>query len=244
MSLNSIEEDEQIIHNLEELDSTFSSIRNNLREMKSKVLKISYSSRELATYLAPWTRFFEDTTKNQVSPLSDLHLNSLHFTGQLNNNFKENMSIITNSPNIMNVCSPRNPFKETNSSDLLTKSILKDFKSSGILATDSSNTIILNKSQFGNYDTVVNCDSDENEHNLSTFSFSKVPDVFSQEEQLKTLYDFINTKKSVTVADICKEFEETSPEKLEIFIDLLLRKRFVRIVNNCLTTEKDTILKE
>lgn len=224
MPAGSIEEDEQIIQNLEELDSTFSSIKSNLREMKVKVSRIALVNRKIAEDLGPWTRFFESEKKVETSPFSELQLHSLRFRE------------VMDSPDVMNANAPKNPFIETNSSDLLNKSILKEYK--GCIASESSNTIMLNKSRFENYDTVVANDSEETEATLQPFSLSQIPEIFHQERDLKDLYDMIAHQKTVSVEDLCSKFEAISPEKLEIFINLLCRKNFIRQKNNYLTIEK------
>lgn len=224
MSSMSIEKEEQIIQNLEELDSTFSSIKSNLREMKMKIGRFAQTNKKLSADLEPWVTFFETEKKEEISPLSEMQLNSFKFCN------------VTGSPDVMSNTAPRNPFIEQNSSDLLNRSIFKDFKSSGII--DSSSMMILNKSKLNNYDAEPVIDSDENHHNLSPFTYSKVPDIFHQEHELKQLYDFVAKNRTVSIEDICKNFDDLQPGKLEIFINLLCRKNFIRQENNYLSIEK------
>lgn len=220
----SIEEDEQIIQNLEELDSTFSAIKSNLREMKAKIGRIALVNRKIVDDLQPWMKFFDTERKVEISPLSELQLHSLRFRE------------VMESPDVMSIGAPKNPFIDTNSSDLLNKSILKDYK--GCAASESSNTILLNKSRFENYDTTIVNDSEETDTALQPFSLTQIPEIFHQERDLRSIYDLVASQRTVSVDDLCRRFGDIPPEKLEIFIGLLCRKNFVRQRNNCLTIEK------
>ncbi len=221
MPITSIEEEEQIIQNLEELDSTFSLIKGNLRRLKKKIDNISEVNKRLTNDLKPWINFFESKKNIEASQLSETQLSSARYTD-------------TNcTPDIMGVKMPKNPFIEQNSSDLLNKPIVKNYP-----FTESSSTLG-NKSKLEeDEDTVPMLDSEENNSSLSSFSYSKIPEIFHQEKDVEKIYEFIAKNKSVSIDDICKKFTDLQPEKLEIFINLLCRKKFIKPKKNFLTIEE------
>ncbi|KAI4291465.1 hypothetical protein PAPHI01_0739 [Pancytospora philotis] len=221
--MSALEEDEQIIQHLEELDSIFSTVKINLRLMKAKIAGIAAVNKQLVSNLRPWSNFFSHGPSGQLSPLSELHLHSLQ------------TARVADSPVVMKPCVPNNPFTDMNSSDLLAKSLLKNFKGSG--ASESSNTIVLNKSQFVGYDTDAVEDSDTADRALREFSLSEIPAIFHQEEALQALYEFIAERRSVTIDEVCRRFAEVPPEKLEIFASLLTRKKFIRQTSSSLTVD-------
>lgn len=219
-----LENEELIIQTLEELDSTYSKIRNNLRTMKMKIATIEAGSRRMLGDCAPWINFFEINPKPETSPLSELHLNSLKF--------KE----CTESPDVMSISVPKNPFMDLNSSELLNKSIIKGYKS--LITSDSSNSIAINKSRYETYESTVHAESEETGSCLFSFDESQIPQIFQQEQHLKALYRFIQERRTVSLEDICRKFEELETDKLKIFISLLCRKNFIRQNGDNLTIEK------
>lgn len=224
MPLSSLEEDEQAIQMLEELDSNFSSIRVLLREMRMKIARIAGLSKQLVKDCAPWIKFFETESKAELSPLSELHLNSLKF--------KE----IANSPDNLSYVPPKNPFLEAESSDLLNKSIFKNLKCN--TTTESSSAIVLAKNSFENYENTAAADSEDIECEVKPFDASQIPSIFQAERDLFSLYEFVKSNRIVTVEAVLRNFTETPPEKLEIFISLLCRKQFVKQKNGKLTVDK------
>jgi hypothetical protein len=222
MNLSAIEEDELIIQNLEELDCNFSSIKMTLREIKMKIEKISISSKNLLKDSEAWINFFEIEKKAEISPLSELHMNSLRYQG------------CADSPNIMNIQSPKNPFIETNSSELLNRSILKDLK----IGSESNNEIVLNRSRFENYESHPIAESEDFEGELKEFKVEQLPEIFQGEKDLLDLYYFVKNKGTVSIEEIVARFIETPAEKLEIFINLLCRKNFIKQRENSLTIRK------
>lgn len=222
---STIERDEEVIQILEELDSNFSAIKNTLRDIKMKVGKFSQSNRRLLSDMRPWIKFFEMEQQHppEVSPLSDLHIANIKFRE------------LGGSPDVMVAAVPRNPFIEQDSSDLLNKSILRDFKSSTVL--DSSSVAVLphGAQHAGDAEHEHAVDSEDCDGEVVPFSLSKIPEIFHREESLKELYDFIAENGRVSIEEICKRFEELQPEKLEIFVSLLCRKKFIRQKSNYLT---------
>lgn len=191
--------------------------------MKIKIDNIAVVNQQLVSDLQPWVNFFDTKQAEHLSPLSDLHLNSLQ-AGK-----------VADSPCVMKRAVPNNPFSEANSSSLLNKSVLKGHGDGTV--NDSSNTIMLNKSRFADFDTAIADDSEGTEGALRRFSLSEIPAIFHQEQALIDLYYFIAEQKTVTVEKICQQFPEISTEKLKIFANLLTRKNFVRQTQNTLTIE-------
>lgn len=223
MPLSLLEEDERVIQVLEELDSNFSSIRVSLRDMRMKIARVSGLSKQLVKDCTPWVKFFEVECKVEPSPLSELQLNSLKL--------KE----ITNSPDNLSYAPPRNPFLEAESSDVLNKSILKNIKYS---TTDSSSAVVLAREGLENYDNGTGADSEDFEIEIRPFDASQIPSIFQAEKDLFILYEFVKSNRVVSVETIATKFSEVPPEKLEIFISLLCRKRFIKQRNGMLTIDK------
>lgn len=224
MSFVNLEEEEKIIQSLEELDSTFSNIRSTLKSIKTKISRIASGNKRLCDDCSPWMNFFESGGMQNTSPLSLIHLNSLQFKD------------VIDSPDIMNVSSPKNPFMDINTSNLLNKSLMKENRSTTI--SDSSSTLHINKSRYETYESVVNGDSEESSIRLDPFDITKIPEIFQKENDLKYLYDFIELHRTVCLEDICHKFEMMPVEKLKIYISLLCRKNFIKQKGNNLTIEK------
>lgn len=225
MPFSSIAEDEQIIELLEEIDENFSAIKTTLRDLKIKFGKIAGKSKEIVDDCKPWINFFDVQTKSVFSPLSDLQLNSLGYTQ------------IAQSPDNLKYASPKNPFIEMESSELLNKSLFKDIKTDS--HSFSSTPICIDKeNNTGNQKTTRQCDSEDTEYDIKPFEKELLPEIFQEERDLIDLYNFIVSKGSVSVENILEKFSEVQPEKLEILISFLCRKRFVKQKNARITVEK------
>lgn len=224
MDFCSIEEDEQIIKLLEEIDENFSILKSTLKDLRMKIGKMSENSKSIVEDCRPWTKFFEMQTKEDFSPFSDLHLNSLKYNE------------IYKSPENLNNTAPKNPFVEQESSELLNRSIMKNLKiNTGSL---SSTPIIhaVNESESQN-NTICN-DSEEADHEIIPFEKDLLPEIFQNEDDLVKLYEFIQSRRTVTLSDISNQLKDTPLEKIEILVSVLARKRFVRIKRDKITIEK------
>lgn len=224
MPLFSIREDEEIIQVLEEIDENFSAVKSTLRELRLKIGKMAERSREIAEDCKPWAKFFEVRPKQEFSPFSDLHLNSLRY--------KE----VVQSPDNLNYSSPKNPFVEVESSELLNKSLSKDLKLN--LAASSSGSCIGVGSNVENPKNTQSNDSEDTDYGLRPFEKALLPEIFQNEPSLAELYGFIEKHRSVSLEHIVSSFGDIPPEKLEILISVLCRKRFVRHKNSKITIEK------
>ncbi|KAM0681715.1 hypothetical protein GINT2_000229 [Glugoides intestinalis] len=224
MSYSSIAEDEQIIELLEEIDENFSAIKTTLRDLKIKFGNVAGKNREIVDDCKPWINFFEVQTKSAFSPLSDLQLNSLGYTQ------------LAQSPDNLKYSSPKNPFVEMESSELLNKCIFKDIKTDS--PSFSSTTLCIDKENSENPKAKEQCDSEDTEYDIKPFERELIPEIFQEEHDLIDLYNFILSRGSVSVENILEKFSEVQPEKLEILISFLCRKRFVKQKNASITVEK------
>ena len=167
MILSSIKENEETIQVLEEIDENFSAIKTTLRELRLKIGKMAEKNKEIVEDCRPWIKFFDVQTKQEFSPFSDLHLASLKY--------KE----ISQSPNHLGLNSPKNPFVEVESSELLNRSIFKDFKAS---STDNSSVSYINIVSNGDEkENAMHNDSDETDNCLRAFDRSLLPEIFREE---------------------------------------------------------------
>lgn len=221
MKLSSLQEDEEIIQLLEEIDSNFSEIRLHARELKMKIAVFAGKTKQIAENCNGWMRFFETEKNIDFSPFSDLHLSSLKT--------KE----LENSPNNLNYTAPKNPFLELETSELLNRSVIKHLKenvSSEILIPDEQEKLndIKDETFF---------ESDEKENIFKPFNLKDFPAIFQKEQDLTELYKFIELKKCVTFDQIASHFKDISTEKLQIFITLLTRKKYIKSKNQIITFE-------
>lgn len=203
----------------------FSSIKNQLREIRGKIAKIAQHNNKLISNSEPWISLFGVAIQPSQSPLSE-------FPAQQESAISPGF---LGSPSTMHVAVPKNPFSVEGSSDLIERAIMKGFPSETL--NESSNTVILSKSRFGQYETIV-ADSEENESNLLPFSFDMVPEIFKEEANLVKVYEFIAESRDVSETDVLKKFNDVSEEKIKIFIGLLCSKRFVRRVCGRLSIRK------
>lgn len=222
MVLSSIREDEEIIKELEDIDENFSAIKSTLRELRLKIAMVAEKNREIVEDSRPWIKFFEVQSPQNFSPFSELHLNSL----KLNDH--------THSPNNLNLSTPRNPFVEAESSELLNRSLCKALK----MALTPSSSCVVSDQNNDNLRTVPQIDSEDTNHDIVPFEKSLLPEIFQNEEDLAGLYNFIKKHRSVSLEHIVEHFKEISPEKLEILVSLLCRKRFVKQKDSKITVEK------
>lgn len=224
MTLYSIEEDEQTIKLLEEIDENFSILKSTLKELRMKIGKMAEKNKSIVEDCKPWIKFFEIQTKEDFSPFSDLHLNSLKYNE------------IYKSPENLNNTVPKNPFVEQESSELLNRSILKNLKIN--TGSFSSTPIIHSISGVEAQNNTVCNDSEDIDSEIRPFEKELLPEIFQNEADLIKLYEFIQLKRTVTIENICNQFKDIPVEKIEILVSVLLRKQFVRQKKHDITVEK------
>lgn len=224
MSLSPLEETEIIIRLLEDIDSNFSSIRANLREMKSKISRLSKKQKLLVKNVSPWINFFEIESKKEFSPLSEMNLTSL--------NFRE----IVDSPVALRIDIPKNPFTEAGSSEILKKSILK-YQPKDSTHNSNFNEMLKPVNSLDNANETINLSETENE--IKPFNISDLPRIFQDEDDIASIYNFIAEKGIISKEKVLERFNNLPNEKLDIFIRLLCRKNFVKQTNGMLTAKKE-----
>jgi len=220
MILSSIREDEEIIKELEDMDENFSAIKSTLRELRLKMSMVAEKNREIVEDCRPWIKFFE-VKSQEFSPFSELQLNTPKFNDK------------AHSPSNLNLSSPRNPFVEAESSELLNKSLCKALK----MTMGSSSSYVNVDQNISNQET-PQIDSEDTNHDIIPFEKALLPEIFQNEEDLAEIYSFVEKHRSVSLEHIVEHFKDISPEKLEILISLLCRKRFVKQKNSKITVEK------
>ncbi|KMV64998.1 hypothetical protein M970_110390 [Encephalitozoon cuniculi EcunIII-L] len=217
-----IEVEEEIIRTIEEIDSTFSSINRTLRSIRGSVEKMDRSNQKMIRDLVPWTRFFsaelEDSTENE--PLHSEGSQSI----EEEPNF-QNICVAGESPESMKFSSPGNPFIDSTSSEVLNKTFLGNlsarFHTSNAESASSSLVPMAEEKAFGPYE------ESESSDGILPFNPSMLPPVFRNEESLFLVYDLISRGLGITMEEIYKEIPGVPREKINIFVDLLTRKKFV-----------------
>ncbi|KAI5148225.1 hypothetical protein ENBRE01_0185 [Enteropsectra breve] len=215
MNGEEIEKKEEIIFYLEELDSTFAVIKNQLREIRMKIGRLCKENRVMLEGFKHWCHIFHVPLTVEVSPLSELALHSIRHLD------------VAESPNVMSTRSPNNPFIDHDSSSLLNRML--------VTGANENNTNVYKSEAKKEKCGYEQHDSEEHDSRIIPFDKVLLPDIFQNEEELLQLYEFINRKKSVTLEDVINNFECVPGEKLAIFINLLCRKNFVKQKNKYLT---------
>ncbi|KAG5858660.1 hypothetical protein KMI_12g18230 [Encephalitozoon hellem] len=217
-----IEIEEEIIHTIEEIDTTFSSINRTLKNIREFVERIGRDRRKIGKDLEPWMKFFsvesEDSIESEV-PYSE--------AGQEigEDPSFQNICVTEGSPESMKFSSPRNPFVDSTSSEMLNKTFLGDlsarFHTSNVENESSSFVRIAEERAFRSYE------ESESSEDILPFNPDMLPPLFRNEKGLFLVYEAISRGSNVTIEEIYKEVSGVSREKISIFVDLLLRKRFI-----------------
>lgn len=216
-----IEVEEEIISTIEEIDNTFSSINRALRSIRESVERIGKDNRKIAKDLGPWMRFFSEEHRGDLEDNApcrgssqrapeDHGLQDIYVTGE--------------SPVSMKFSSPGNPFVDT-SSEMVNRTFLGDlsarFHASHGGSMSSSSVPMVEERAFAAYG------EDESSDDILPFNPSVLPPVFQGEEGLFATYKLISQGTGVRLEEICRRLPMVPREKISIFIDLLLRKRFI-----------------
>ena len=118
---------------------------------------------------------------------------------------------IHETPVTMRFSSPKNPFIDNTSSEILNRTFLGDldqrFESNHLLSVTSSNVTPIRSKEIGSH---IESDSS----GIFPFDPDTIPSAFKNENDLFLIYEFI-----------CNAM--LSQDKMDIFIDLLLRKKFI-----------------
>jgi hypothetical protein len=214
--------EEEIINSIEEIDNTFSSINRTLREILAIVDDIGEKDEEIVENCAPWLRLFEvdsgTAEGRDIGSYTEGSAEARH-------------SEYVESSLMMKFSSPRNPFIDNTSSEIINKTLLGDldrkFNSNLGCSSTSSNIPILRPE-------LETFESDSSV--LLPFNIEDIPPSFRNEKELFMLYEFIAAGDGVSHEEISGRLPELPPEKLSIFIELLLRKRYIGKKKNRFTT--------
>ncbi|EOB14613.1 hypothetical protein NBO_20g0001, partial [Nosema bombycis CQ1] len=101
-----IEEDDQIVNYIEDIDATFSSINRRLKEILMKVYDIKKVNTKVIQDFEPLMKMFN------INKTENIFVEDLNFPQ------------IENSSLILKTSSPKNPFVDGTSSELINKTML------------------------------------------------------------------------------------------------------------------------
>ncbi|KAF7683690.1 hypothetical protein TCON_1107 [Astathelohania contejeani] len=244
-----IETDEKIIDCLEEIDMTFFLINRTLREIKTKVEDISKVNNKIVSDCKPWLDLFGIGEKMEVNDIEAISRNT-----------EPSIVIESNIDAASLKCSsPSNPFLDDSfvSNEWLNKMENKYNK-----VSDSSiigEVSILNKS-YNNINNVSDFTNDEsinieqsikNKHLIEEsifessegeietipFNINDLPSIFVDDPLLKHIYDIINESGTISMDKIYSSNPGITSEKINLFVELLIRKRFIKNRNGILSTK-------
>ncbi|ADM12527.1 uncharacterized protein Eint_110270 [Encephalitozoon intestinalis ATCC 50506] len=225
-----IEIEEEIIRTIEEIDNTFSSINRTLRNIRGSIESIGKNNRKISEGLSPWIRFF--SVESSESEESEL-LTTENEPRLVEEPSFQNICVTEGSPISMKLSSPRNPFVDSTSSEMLNKTFLGDlsarFHTSNAENESSSFVKIVEEKAFESYEETESSD------NIFPFNPGMLPPLFRNEEGLFLVYEIIS-RAPITLEEIYNEISTIPREKINIFVDLLLRKRFIGREGNTFRT--------
>ncbi|KAM0671703.1 hypothetical protein CWI42_120260 [Ordospora colligata] len=216
-----IEEEEEIIHIMEEIDCTFSSINRTLRKMKEVVERIEKENKLIINNLSPWQRFFcIESTEDVINEYADLPTHK-----DISESCADNTYVLDESSMSMKFSSPRNPFVDSASSETLNRTFLGNlearFNWSNAENTSSSIVPVVEEREFEFQDESESSDA------ILPFNPSMLPPAFRTDEGIFMVYRYIAGCSGATIEDICRGVPMLGRERIQIFVDMLLRKRFI-----------------
>lgn len=192
-----IEQDEEIIKNLEELDTTFSRINKVLRSLKNKVEAIEETNRAIIRDCSPLREFFALGDAQRLGLEEDA-------AGSEVPNTVDTQSFLKHS-------SPMNPFRRRDGvSTEVSRSPPNDISSIAEETAKASDSMV---------------------SELVEFDQDLLPEGFRDIEEVQMIYYFVEKRRSVSLDEIYVRFGNVSRELMDIFLDVLIRKNFVRLSN-------------
>lgn len=202
-----IEEEEKIVNYLEDIDSTFSSINRRLKEILTRISDMEKINSKVIKDFGPLMKMFNI---KQSDPL--LHK-------------EEDLVYNENSSVILKTSSPKNPFMDTASSELLNRTIFNKFEDSVKISSSS----VLEECKYTCSNVYY---EDSSSSDIVGFDLEKIPDLFKNENHLFEVYNFIKERKSVKFEEIIENFDNVDCEKIVIYLDLLRNKKFIKRRDN------------
>jgi hypothetical protein len=205
--------EEEVISSIEEIDNSFSSINRTLKEILGTIDGMAKKNKQVTENCAPWLRFFGASTDIAEAKSMGLPVDS---------GLDAEVPECVESPLMMRFSSPKNPFIDSTSSEIMNKTLLGDLgrrlsSNPGCPSTSSSIPLPRPELESSESDSSV----------LLPFNAEDIPSSFRSEKELFTLYELIAAGNGVSHEDISRCLPGLPPEKLSIFIELLLRKRYI-----------------
>lgn len=217
-----IETEEEIICVLEEIDSRFSSINRTLRGIRACVERMGEDSQNIARDVEPWIRFFSTSTASRDVDVCE----QLEICSGVDGKESGHVGSETHmSPETMRFSSPRNPFVDNTSSEIVNRTFLGDLGKRFETGRMESSSSILMVVESGGVEEKN--EDQESSDGVVLFDMEKIPPAFRNEKELVQIYDFVCRNPGVHVEDVYRELQTQSRDKTDIFIGLLVRKRFV-----------------
>lgn len=198
--------DENIILYLEEIDTTFSKINRITRDIKSKLEIINSNNKETVQNLKPWIKFF-DLENKQI--LENKNLNSTN-----------NIILTTNN----------NPVKKTEIKFNFEKNTSNKNHTNLFIDTDMRYKDITSEDVL---DELPSNDSEDSE--LISFDINLLPCVFQNENEIVRIYEYIKNGAGIQVDIVYSFLGVEWKDKVKIFVELLVKKKFVRMRNGILS---------
>jgi hypothetical protein len=208
-----IEEDEQIVNYIEDIDATFSSINRRLKEILMKVYEIKKVNTKVIQDFEPLMKMFN------INKTENIFVEDLNFPQ------------IENSSLILKTSSPKNPFVDGTSSELINKTMLNTTVES--VKVSSS---LVEDCKYSEANLIY---EDSSSTELREFNIELIPELFRNEEHLMNVYNFIKSRKSVQFEELIETFGDVDSEKVVIYLDLLKNKKFIKRKNNLFYVEKE-----
>jgi hypothetical protein len=212
-----IEKYEEIISKLEGIDETFSEINRVLKEIQSKINNVALGNKKVVLDFRPWMEFFSVDKSIRAEGISELGMG-----GRLPIEDFHNDSIVQASPgtsSVLKVSSPNNPFVETSESfgnSLWTNRISEKYN------------LLCDEGEAKKHECNM---SDSLSESLIAFNERLLPEIFVKEKDIKVIYSYVSTNGGVTTKTLHKELAHIGKERLDLFVELLVRKRFLKMEN-------------
>ncbi|KAH9410564.1 hypothetical protein HK407_12g16950 [Ordospora pajunii] len=214
--------EEEIIHIMEEIDCTFSSINRTLRKMKEILERVEKENKQIVSNLGPWQRFFCIGSTEEIITEYPRNVTTQN---DIDESCADDTCIQDESSMSMKLSSPRNPFVDNGSSETLNRTFLGDlearFNWSNAENTSSSIVPVIEERGFEFQEESESSDA------ILPFNPSMLPPAFQTDEGIFIVYRYIAGCSGATIEDICRGAPMLGRKRIQIFVDMLLRKKFI-----------------
>lgn len=239
-----VEEEEEIIRNLEEIDSNFSSINRTLKDIRNILDKVTERNKSISKDLKPWQNFFDIPAQ-----LKHLGHNAENIEHHYNKDLKRKEIYNThinemNSPIVMKFSSPGNPFLDNSprpcqhdqtSSEIVNRTLLKAldqrFQPFNPNDTTSSTPNVVVK-----HPSLAEEDEETDSSDIISFRVEALPPIFKDEKFIGDVYSYIADRSSVAVEELYQAFPSLPREKIDIFLDFFGKRHYIKKSGNTYST--------